>query len=151
MKSFSKKDVKKEESKKGSLKKLIDLLDWETLYTSNRGTYNKLATDQVSVQFFFKYKEKNPSPYVTIRIGKDVLQEMNLVGGDRIVPYYPKDDQMLFMLIKTDSSNGYKLTQETGSHACRFSFKWNRDIPLQEMRPKIVEHEIHKQKLIFRV
>lgn len=137
-------------AKSKSLKDLIDQLDWATIEVARAA--NRLPPNQVMVTFRAAHK-KNPDLIneVVIRIGREVLERLEWDAGDKILPCYNPDDQMLFLMVKTDSGVGYRLQRETNATSCRVAFRWNRDIPLHQMPPRKVEFDVHTKKLIFRV
>lgn len=135
---------------KASLKDLIDSIQWQAIEVYQRGL-KRLEPDKITVGFFPHKKGSPLINEVRLRIGRDVLTQLKWEAGDRILPLYDPDDQMNFLMIKSDSGVGYKLSQESRSTNCRMSFKWDRDTPLRRMAPKEVEFECYKKQLIFRV
>ncbi len=137
-----------------SLKDLIDSTEWMGLQT--RGSSSKLPSDAVSVHFTLKSakskKDNVNSDYVRMRFGADILQKLNWTSGDRIFISTHPDDHFTFLLCKVESNNGFKLSFETNSTVARLHFAWRPDyIPVKAGNAHLVEYEIHKKQLIFRV
>lgn len=135
---------------KASLKDLIDSIQWQAIEVYQRGL-KRLEPDAITVGFFPHKKGSPLINEVRVRLGRDVMTSLKWEAGDKIMPLYDPDDQMNFLMVKSDSGVGYKLCPESNSTACRLNFRWNREIPLRRMAPKEVEFEAYKKQLIFRV
>lgn len=135
---------------KTSLKDLIDSIQWQAIEVYQKGL-QRLAPDKITVGFFQGKKTDPKINEVRVRLGREVMNSLKWEAGDKIMPLYDPDDQMNFLMVKSDSGVGYTLGSESNSTSCRISFKWNRDIPLRRMAPKAVEFECYKKQLIFRV
>jgi hypothetical protein len=138
-------------SKKLSLKDLLHKIDWVQI-ESVRATW-KLNDDAVAIGFFKSKKELLSANEVRIRLGINVLKKLKWKAGDKIVVYHHPDDLMSFMVVKTENGKGFTLSRETGTTTThRVQFRWDRPIPIQEMKAKEVDFLIHKdQCIVFRV
>lgn len=135
-----------------NLKDLMDKIDWINIKVNRIAPSTKLPKDKISVEFC-GIKKDAPINIVKIRIGNEILLDLGWKPGDKVLPLYNPDDQMTFLLVKSDQGKGFTLSGETkfSDTICRVQFKWNRDIPLERMRPTQVDFAAHRHKLIFRV
>jgi hypothetical protein len=140
----------KKMKKQKSFADLINQIDWISIKVyGNRG--GKLETDSIMISFLSTSKSEKDFTKVVIRFGCDVLKKLEWIPGDRILPLYNPDDEMMFLVVKSDSSAGYKLYQETGLTSCNIKFKWTGKTILSYMASKVIPHEIHRKKLIFKI
>lgn len=141
----------KNRQSKNTLKDLISRLDWTKIEVT-RGLSSKLQPDKVCVSFLPENK-KNPDQInrVFIRIGREVLEQLEWLPGDKIIPMFNPDDLMTFLLVKSDQGTGFTLGQESGVTSCKISFKWTNEVILDKTFSQVVEYEIYKKQLIFRV
>ncbi len=141
--------------KVSSLRDLIDKIDW--LGIQAKGASSKLPDDAVSIQFTrkdakvkTKMGEEN-CDYVRLRFGKDVLEKLNWMPGDRVYISHDPDDQLTFLLCKVESRNGFKLCVESGTTSSRIHFAWRDSyVAIKTCDAQLLEYEIYKNKLIFR-
>ncbi len=135
-------------NKKMILKDLIDRIDWVTLNVGRTGS--RLPDDGVSVAFIKSKKSIDYADYVKIRFGNKVLDALEWKIKDKITAMHDPDDLFNFLLVKRE--NGRMIQQETNTSVCAVSFKWDRpELKLNRMPSKIVEHEIYKGYLNFRL
>lgn len=139
-----------------SLKDLIEGTNWKALQM--RGTASKLPDDAISVHFTqgtvkAKKEAGNPnSDWVRVRFGKDVLQKLDWKTGDSIHVANHPDDHLTFLMVKVESKNGFRLGVEIGCSSARLHFSWRDNyVPVKVCDAQLVEYEIHKKQLIFRV
>jgi len=144
-----------------SLKDLIDKIKWAEVKT--RHNASKLPDDAVSFHFTLKSPRSRKdditnanSDFVRVRFGKNILEELEWQKGDKIFVAHDPDDHFTFLLFKVDSPNGFKLgTEESSSspsQAGYIQFSWRNDfVAVKASNAQLVEYEIHKKHLIFRV
>lgn len=141
-----------------SLLSLLDKIDWKLLPQGNRkggGRDAKMSTNSMTVQF---YRNKKKFPHslsaqeVRIRMGKDIIEKLQIRNKDSMAVFLDPDNFMIMMITQvTTPGAGFRLYEEKGGRAFRFHFRWQGAIPLDEMPPTEVEYEISNKRLIFKV
>lgn len=145
---------------KASLTSLIERVQWVGIKKRSQVVDNRIKVNksEVGVSFTRGFQKINPLPdgkadTIVVRVGLNVAYELNWRAGDIIYPCHHPDDHLLFLLTKTDSTNGYKLLK--GINVKDFiilKFKWrNEDFMLDKLPLTIVNHEVYKDQLIFRI
>lgn len=137
-------------SKRSSLLELLNRIDWQAV-EGKRGAKLKLGFNEVKVILSRSNKKSPKVDYVTIRLGRDVMGALNWMHGDKVVPMYLEDDQMVFLLVKSHTGQGYIIGKEKHTHACKINFKWDHKLILNEMPATSVHHQAYHDKLIFRI
>ena len=136
--------------KKFSLKDLIDRVDWVTLNMGRTGT--RLPDNACAVSFIKTKKDSEEAGYVRVRFGHKLLEELDWKQGDKISALHDRDDLMSFLLVKKEGKEGGRaLNKEASSSVCAVQFKWNRELKLKPSASRIVEHEIYKGYVHFRL
>lgn len=135
-----------------SLQDLAAKMDWVIVGGAKS---HLLSADKITVRYFkLPAERKLPESIVKrslIRIGKGVLEKLGWAYGDRIAVYYHPDDMMSYMLIKSDTSVGYKLIKESNSLTGAIQIRWDRDFIIKKEIPaQDVAYEINNNRLIFR-
>lgn len=136
---------------KSTLKDLIEKLDW-TKIESTKNYRQAMSGDTMTVQFASKNKKESHNVnLIRVRLGADLMTSLGWNFGDRIIPLFNSENQMRFLLVKSDTGSGYLLSNESKSRHGKVTFPWLGDFKLDPMRPKQVPFEISKKKLIFEV
>jgi hypothetical protein len=129
----------------------IEKINWVAI-EAYRGIGNKLDSNCIAVAFNKSKKTLEYADKVLVRFGAHVMKKMKWDYGIKILPMYDPDDYFSFLLVKSDNDIGYKLGKETGSDVGTMSFRWDRDIiKIKQMASKIVEHQMEKQYIHFRI
>lgn len=136
-------------TKRSSLSDLIEKLDWHKINYFRTGK-NHLPIDKILVEFAPSKKNDPLINRIIVRIGHEVLKDLYWEPGDVITPLYNPDDELTFLLCKSDNGSGYTLSREQKKTSCKMVFKWEGgEIKLDRMLPRLVEFEAHRKKLIF--
>lgn len=141
-------------SKLSLLSDLIDRLEWSAIETNyRRRGYPTMNEEDLFVIFEPSNKKKYPDKIdqVRLRIGKKIMKQLEWQVGDKILPLFNPDDQLFFLLVKSDHGKGYKLGNESNLNISKLSFKWGGDYPLLEPANVKVDYEIYKKQLLFKM
>lgn len=136
---------------KPNLKKMLDEIEWIKVEPMRGGGLGALASDAVSVGFTNISREKpDLINRVVIRLGSSIIEELNWKVGDKIVVMNDKHNLMNFLLVKTETGTGYKLSKENPGKAHRIQFKWpNKNTPLPRRSFGLVDYYIRNKQLII--
>lgn len=140
--------------KNKSFKDLIDRIDW-VLIEPRSGYVPKISNNEIAVGFFRRAYCKlaeGKADEVRIKLGAQILQQMDWDVKDKIGIFIDPDDCFNFLLVKNEK--GFKVCRANNTSYYQISFKWDREIKLELMKPVIVEYEIHAgkiPKLVFRI
>lgn len=139
-------------SKATRLSDLIDKIQWTQIQIHSLPA-QKLMHNGITVEFAAKKKEQpDIINNIRVRFGFEVMEKLGWHHGDKLVPLYNPNDQLTFLLAKSDHGIGYKIAREIGNpRAGAVSFRWDGEFPLRRMKAKPVEFEAHQGKLIFAV
>lgn len=137
----------KKTSKKLSTK--LNLGEWISLLPSYGNT---TSANEVSVAFSKSHKHSTEVNRIRVKIGLNIANHFKWKLGDRFCFYVNPDDKLHFLIVKSDSGIGYKLT---GTEKCAPSLtvKWDTHLTkfaLKVASAFIVDHQIHEQYLSFR-
>lgn len=128
------------------LSDLIDKINWTQIQVQTRSS----ISDKITVEFAQKKKDDPTINDIRVRIGEEVMQSLGWKHGDKLVPLYNPNDQLTFLLAKSDHGVGYKIIRDVGNPtAGRISFRWDGELALRRMKTKNVEFEAYQGKLIF--
>jgi hypothetical protein len=128
------------------LSDLIDKINWTQIQVQHGST----ISDKITVEFGQKKKDDPAINDVRVRIGEKVLESLGWRRGDKIVALFNPNDQLTFLLAKSDHGVGHKIARDIANpSAGRVSFRWSGDFPLRRMKTKAVEFEAYEGKLIF--
>ena len=138
--------------KKVSLFDLLDKIEWTQIQVSRGG--HRMKEDHIFISFQKSDKTKERPNRVYIRFGAAVLKALDWDDRDKIFAIFGQDDRMIFLLVKSDNGNGYKLGLESKSNAMKITFTWPFPDILLEEKSYVLEpdmYEINKKRLMFRV
>ncbi|HLX54271.1 MAG TPA: hypothetical protein VKR58_10035 [Aquella sp.] len=145
--------VKKSAVKKTLTKSLKDLIE-STQWVNIVGVSRYSATiphDGVGISFTKNTPNANDFNLITVRFGEEVLNKLGWKGGDKIVSMHDPDDYMNFLLVKCETGAGRTLMMDNGLTKGRVKFIWNRPFKLDHMPVTLVEYQIYKNYINFRV
>ncbi len=136
---------------KFNLKDIIEKIDWKVLQSGKSGT--TMPDDGVGVSFSKNDKKTpgNDADHIKVRFGQSVLERLNWKTGDKITVLQDPDDLLSILLVKKDSKGGRALCKESTSSVNYMCFKWNSLIRLKKSKSKIVDYDIYKQYIHFRL
>lgn len=143
---------------KFNLKEMIHKINWTELNKGGGWENRELKNDSLTIGYFKSGKKrtdlhKNYANYLRIRLGANLIEQLNWEIGDKIDTLHDPDDIMSILLVKTDKLKGRKLLKESKSLGFTIYCKWihHSVFPLQKMPSKEVEFEIYEKYIHFRL
>ena len=130
---------------KKQIYKNLEEINWEITPIKVK-THNP---DGVQVGFFQSKKSDPKVNQVRLRIGKNVLAQLDWKAGDKIVVYYDPKDLMSQKLVKTEMGTGLKLQVDTAIHNCRMQYTWIHICPLSFLPIQEIKFHIYKKQLLI--
>ena len=110
--------------------------NWVMIVTKTSGTRKLITKDNIVFSFYGK-KLKSLSEnvaYGRISIGSNILKKMGWEKGNLICVYYDKDNEMDFMITRSES-NGITLSKYNDTYAV-LNFKWDGKTVIDTYRGK---------------
>lgn len=136
--------------KKVNLSALIDKIDW-LMVEPVRGIIG-LPYNAIAVSFYKSKPEKLHADKVLIRIGKDIVKELNWQNKDRIaIGHDPENILNFFMKNNGNCGSGYALTLEGSGPNYRINYTWRLqdEFKLSDMKLTRVNFEMARGCLVF--
>lgn len=103
---------------------IVEEFEWEDV---EKVRLNGVSDNNIMIKY--TYPEKNPKPIVKplldIRIGKNILDHLEVKKGDRLLMRQATNNIYNYMLVK--SSTGYKLSEGTTPTSLRVAFRYARE------------------------
>lgn len=135
-------------------KKSINITEkfkWKVVENSSRSR-SAFAKDEIVISLKnHKNGHGNLMMKMGIKIGSEKASELGFVSGDRILVMYDEDDLLHFLLVKSNTNKGYKLTKASEFGDVFFNMKWNLPINVHEIETQVLDHEIVNGHITFRV
>jgi hypothetical protein len=116
--------------------------DWVEVSKRSR---QHLDNDKVYFRVVTKGKE---NLYGQIFIGSDISKVLQIEKGDRVLLLMDKNYSYFIKIIKSQSSNGYKLVKHAGGNKLFFSFALPDEIKLKKSRTGEINFEIYPDNSI---
>src|SRR5260221_1108442 len=133
---------------KPNLKKMLDEIEWIAI-PKLRSSYNRrLNSDEVIISFTPSKKNDDVINKICVKIGENIINQLKWKKGDQIVVLQDKHNPMNFLLVKTESGNGFTLSSVYKSSGYRVQFKWNHSKELKRYHG-IVDHYIKNNQIIM--
>lgn len=134
-------------------KDIMQEFKWKTVENTLRGRLTSFGKDVIVIRL---RNQKNGHGHLVmkmgIRIGSEKAKELGFVAGNRLIVMYDEDDLLHFLLVKSNTDKGYKLTsQGSGSDVLFFNMKWDLPIKVHEIKSQVLDYELVNGHINFRV
>lgn len=131
------------------IEKLISEIDWSVCVPFARAQ-PKLPDDGIAIGFNSKHgKESTNINNVTVRLGSDVMEQMEWKAGDKLILLTDNKNRFNFMIVKPNQPTGYCVQKDNPGNHFRVNFTWTyKDQPLSRKECRPVKYHVKDKKLI---
>lgn len=105
-----------------------------------------------AIKYICWSRKNNNSIYNFLRIsfGIDILNDLNIKKGDKLIISYPKDNNRILHIKKSSSSEGYTLSKNKKTSVYSTTLIWYQFSPTdKDKKTKIVPHKIIDNEIII--
>lgn len=133
---------------KESLLDLVDKVNWLQIVPSYGRGHSVSSNEHVSVGFSKSKPSKPDLDRIRIIIGKDIMDKLGWLIGERVIVYHNPDYLMQLKIVKSDSNTGYKLAKDNNFGRAAVQFSWQHELKLVNRPLSVIEHVAYKRQLM---
>jgi hypothetical protein len=124
--------------------------NWE-LVSPKRAGYNGRYADKVVLKKISKLLTTNqPSHKLEFTLGREVIEAIDVLKGDRVLIFRDSRNPHLFLLKKNDKNDsGYKLSAPNGSQSLHLTVTVHDDLSLKSGKAFSVKYDFHENNSLL--